>query len=364
MIEGKSAVTVIGVGLIGGSLCSALKNAGYYITGVSRPTTLAKASEMKVIDRGFDYSEMKSALYGSDYVFICTPLGDISKRLAEVFQYAKAGSIVSDVGSTKSVIAGVAGRHLKDDVWFIGGHPMTGSEKRGVENSNPFLFYDAVYVLTPSENTPKEAVENLSSMVSGLGAKVMVISPELHDKVAASVSHLPQILAVSLANHLADQKSDLFRNLAAGGFRDMTRIASSRYRIWRDIITTNRDEIRQALSAYCDILKGTLQHIDDDSHLEKLFNRAREERQIIPRYSKGFLKPLVDVRISVKDRPGELAKITSTVYFHDVNIKDIEIVNIREGEGGVLRLGFTGNSDAQKAADALRGIGYDVSVID
>ncbi len=364
MIDGKCTVAVIGVGLIGGSLCWALKNTGYYITGVSRPTTLTRASEMKIIDRGFDYSEMRSALSGSDYVFICTPLGEIGKRLAEILRNAQPGSIVTDVGSTKSVIAGIAGRHLKEDVWFIGGHPMTGSEKRGVENSNPFLFYDAVYVLTPPDGTPKEVVERLSSMISGLGAKVMVISPELHDRIAASVSHLPQVLAVSLANHLADQDSDLFRNLAAGGFRDMTRIASSSYRIWRDIISTNREEIRQALAAYRDILDGVLQHIDDEAYLEKLFSRAREERQTIPRYSKGFLKPLVDVRVTVKDRPGELAKITSIVYFHGVNIKDIEIVNIREGEGGVLRLGFTGNSDAKKAARALRSIGYDVSVAD
>jgi len=364
MIDGKSAVAVIGVGLIGGSLCQAFKNAGYHITGVSRPTTLARASEMKIIDRGFDYSEMRSALSGSDYIFICTPLGDISKWLAEVLRYAQPGSIVTDVGSTKSVISGIARRHLNDDVCFIGGHPMTGSEKRGVENSNPFLFYDAVYVLTPPDGTPKEALERLSSLIAGLGAKVMVISPEQHDKIAASVSHLPQMLAVSLANHLADQESDLFRNLAAGGFRDMTRIASSSFRIWRDIISTNREEIRKALETYRDILGGVLKHIDDEAYLEKMFTRARKERQVIPRYSKGFLKPLVDVRVSVKDRPGELAKITSIVYFYGVNIKDIEIVNIREGEGGVLRLGFKGISDAKNAASALRSIGYDVYVVD
>jgi prephenate dehydrogenase len=368
MIDGKNAVVVIGVGLIGGSLCSAFKNAGYHVSGVSRPTTLSKASEMKIINSGFDYSEMKGALYGSDYIFICTPLGDISRRIEEVFQYAQPGSVVSDVGSTKSVISDIAARisahRQSEGAVFIGGHPMTGSEKRGVENSNPFLFYDAVYVLTPPENTPKDAVKSLSSLISGLGAKVMVLSPELHDRIAASVSHLPQILAVSLANHLADQDSDLFRNLAAGGFRDMTRIASSSYRIWRDIIAMNREEIRKSLRAYRGILDGVLEHIDDDRYIEKLFTRAREERQTIPRYSKGFLKPLVDVRVSVKDRPGELAKITSTVYFHDVNIKDIEIVNIREGEGGVLRIGFSGNEDAQKAADALRGVGYDVSVVD
>lgn len=368
MIDGKSSIAVIGVGLIGGSLCSAFKNQGYHVTGVSRPTTLARASEMRIIDRGFDYSEMRTALHGSDYIFICTPLGDISRRLEEVFQYAQRGSILSDVGSTKSVISNIAVRvsasSRSEGTVFIGGHPMTGSEKRGVENSNPFLFYDAVYVLTPQDKTPKDAVKRLSSLISGLGAKVLVLSPELHDRIAAGVSHLPQLLAVSLVNHLADQDSDLFRNLAAGGFRDLTRIASSSYRVWRDIIATNRGEIKKSLLSYRAILDGILEHIDDDSYLEKLFTRARKERQTIPRYSKGFLKPLIDVRVSVKDRPGELAKITSIVYFHDVNIKDIEIVNIREGEGGVLRIGFSGNEDARKAAEALRGIGYDVSVVD
>lgn len=364
MLDNRTVVTVIGLGLIGGSLCCALKNKNLIVKGVSSRSTIEKAYGMKIIDEGFEYIRIPEILHDSDFVFICTPLADIGKKLPQIFQHVEKNTIISDVGSTKSFICNIAENHIRKGIFFIGGHPMAGSEKRGIENSNPYLFYDAVYVLTPIPDTPKKVIKKISSLISLLGAKVMILTPELHDEIAASVSHLPQLLAVLLTDHLAGKDNDLFRNLAAGGFRDMTRIASSGYSIWRDIIKTNIKEVKKVLGDFQKELSVLIECLDDDEYLDRSFSIAQTERKTIPKYSKGFLKPLVDVRVAVKDQQGELARITNTIYYHEINIKDIEIVNIREGEGGILRLGFSEKSDAHRAASALRGIGYEITVMD
>jgi len=357
-------VTIIGTGLIGGSLCSAFKKKNKWVRAVSSRPTLDRAEKLHIIDEGFDYSQIGEAVRESDFVFVCTPLLDIGEKLPDIFQQVDKNTIVSDVGSTKMNICSRAGQLLPKGVYFIGGHPMAGSEKRGIENANPYLFYDAVYVLTPIQGTPRSAIRKLSCLIGLLGAKVMVLEPEKHDRIAANVSHLPQLLAVLLTNHLASKDSDLFRNLAAGGFRDMTRIASSSFTIWRDIISTNQEQIREALGDFQRELSVLIDNLQNEEYLKSSFEAAQKERKIIPRYSKGFLKPLFDVRVSVTDRPGELAKITNIIYYHEINIKDIEIVNIREGEGGILRLGFSEKSEAQNAASALNEVGYEVSVVE
>jgi prephenate dehydrogenase len=355
-------VTVIGVGLIGGSICSAMSRMGIEVRGVSSAKTLRTALDMGIIERGYEYDRMDESLSGAQLVFVCSPLLDIGERLPSIFEHADRGTIITDVGSTKTVICDIAKKSSVRGVYFLGGHPMAGSERRGVTHANPYLFYDAVWVLTPLQETPRKVLNRLSSLLSDFGAKVMVLDPELHDRIAANVSHLPQLLAVSLLNHLAAADDDLYRNLAAGGFRDMTRIASSSYSVWQDIIQTNRAEIEKALEDYQSALERIRENLKNDHFLDNAFDVARKERHTIPRYSKGFLTPLIDIRVSVQDRPGELARITGLIYYHDVNIKDIEIINIREGEGGILRLGFVYRKEAEAAAKILRNVGYDVTI--
>jgi prephenate dehydrogenase len=358
------SVTVVGVGLIGGSLSAALSRRGVKVHGVSSGETIGKALDLGIIQRGYEYDRLPEAVGESEVVFVCTPLLDIGERLPLIFGAARRGTIVTDAGSTKAVICTRALDEARRGVYFVGGHPMAGSERRGVDHANPYIFYDAVWVLTPVPSTPNKVIRKLSTLVSSIGAKVMVLPPEVHDRIAASVSHLPQLVAISLINHLAEKNDDLFRNLAAGGFRDMTRIASSGYGMWRDIIKTNRNEIRQALLDFQRTLEKLALNLEDDLLLEEAFDSSKRERETIPRYSKGFLTPLKDIRVSVQDRPGELARITGIISYHEINIKDIEIVTIREGEGGILRLGFTLKNEAQRAVEVLKGIGYDVTLIE
>ena len=360
----KYTITVIGIGLIGGSLAHSFKKEGFNVIGISSFDTIRRAEELKIINKGFSYDEIDKGVKDSDFVFICTPLSEIGRILPLVIESAGKNCIISDVGSTKSNICRLAEEHIKRGVYFVGGHPMAGSEKRGIDNSNPYLFYDAVWVLTPLKSTPKKATKALSNLLTLVGAKIMVLNPELHDRIAANVSHLPQLLAVLLTNQLADRNDDVYRNLAAGGFRDMTRIASSDFSIWRDIIESNRDEILSAMKEYKNRLERMINNMSNLNFIESEFKKAGKERKTIPRYSKGFLKPLVDVRVSVKDKPGELAKITNIIYYQGVNIKDIEIINIREGEGGILRLGFSIKREANIAAQALSKFGYDVIIVE
>jgi len=356
--------TVIGVGMIGGSLCGALRKRGVTVRGVSSPRTIQKAESLGIIDAGYEWKKMEDAVDGSDFVFICTPLSDIGKRIPPLLETAGKNTVITDVGSTKTNICRIAREHKRNGVYFIGGHPMAGKEKRGVENADPYLFYDAAYVLTPLPGTPRKVTRTLSSLLASMGANIMILDPELHDRIAASVSHLPQLLAVLLTNHVAGKDSDVFRNLAAGGFRDMTRIASSSFDLWKDIIETNRSPIVEALDDFSSSLQRLTRGIDDEDFLRESFHTAHRERQTIPRYGKGFLTPLVDIRVSVRDRPGELARITNIIFYNDINIKDIEIVTVREGEGGVLRLGFSEKEDALRSAEILTGIGYEVSVVE
>ncbi|MBN2322534.1 MAG: prephenate dehydrogenase [Spirochaetes bacterium] len=357
------SVTVVGLGLMGGSVSLALRKEGIRVVGVSGPRSLEKAKARGAIDEAFGYDELETAVRKSAVVFLCTPLLLMETMLPRALDCASGETIVTDVGSTKSGICDIAERRHDGKAVFIGGHPMAGSEKRGVENADPNLFYDAVWVLTPTRRTPKHATNALSALILSVGAKVMLLDPVLHDRIAARVSHLPQLVAVLLVNSLAREDSDLFRNLAAGGFRDMTRIASSSYDVWRDILSTNSARIREELRAFGAEVSTLLGNIDDEEYLEGVFSRANEERMRLPSYSKGFVAPLCDIRVTVPDRPGELARITGVISACGINIKDIEIVTVREGEGGVLRLGFETKKDAERSVELLRGAGYEVRVL-
>jgi len=356
-------VTVIGLGLIGGSFALAIRKNGIRVIGVSGPESLKKAKARGAIDEAYGYEALREAVRKSKVVFLCTPLLAMETMLPQVLDCVSNETIVTDVGSTKSGICDLAEERHESNAVFIGGHPMAGSEKRGIENADPFLFYDAVWVLTPTQKTPKPATDALSGLLSAVGAKVMLLDPGLHDRIAALVSHLPQLVAVLLVNSLAREDSDLFRNLAAGGFRDMTRIASSSYGVWRDIFSTNKDRIEEELRAFNKELERLLAHMDDDAYLAGEFSRANDERKRIPSYAKGFVAPLCDLRVTVQDRPGELARITGIIFSSGINIRDIEIVTVREGEGGVLRLGFETKKEAERSAGLLHGSGYEVRVL-
>lgn len=350
-------VAIIGLGVIGGSLGLAIKqnNPQSIVVGFDSPDVMRRARQRKAIDR--TASTLEEAVSSADIVFLCTPVSSILRLVPLVSRFIKPRTIVTDVGSVKGVVEKTARRYFDSRGIFVGGHPMAGSEWSGINYADPLLFQNAVYVLCPL-GTRGKAIEPLVLLLRRIGARILKMDAKEHDRVAATVSHLPQLLAVGLMNLAAEKnrRNGAILQLAAGGFRDMTRIASSSFPLWKDILANNRGEVRRTLREFEKILRDAESALSQDSllRIKKRFLRAKLFRDAIPRRSKGFLHPLYDIFVWVDDRPGMLMKMTSALYRFDINIGDIELLKVREGEGGTFRLSFESGEKARLAMRVLR----------
>lgn len=356
--------TIIGVGLIGGSLGLAIKRRfpGTVVTGVDRPAVLRKALARKVVDRGTQ--SLLEAVSGADLVILATPINTIIRLLPTVARSCNDHALITDVGSVKDRIMEEAKRWFPGKN-FIGGHPMAGVEISGVGAAHPLLFENAVYVFTPLRGAPKAVTSRFSNFVRQLGARPLLMDPIVHDRVASAVSHVPQLTAVALMN-LAGKKHRMARKylrLAAGGFRDLTRIASSRFDLWSEILPMNRVEVAASLKLLIDELSRYRAGVKSGgiSGLGRSFRSARKLRNSIPRDMKGFIHPLAEIHVFVKDRPGMLAKMTRALAQRKINIQDIELMKVREGRGGTFRLAFESQESAHKAEGILRKAGFGVA---
>lgn len=357
-----SRITIIGIGLIGGSLGLALKNKKLCdsVCGIDESQTIHIALGRGVLNHGYTLEESEKALKDSDLVFICTPIFTILDYLKRITSWIRPGTVVCDVGSTKAQLVRQADIYFRDSsCYFLGTHPMAGAETKGIEAADAYLFENVVWVLTPHQKIPDEKIRTIGTILESIGAKVLLLSPELHDRIAAAVSHLPQMAAIALTNLISSMQTEnpSYIRLAAGGFRDMTRIASSPYSIWKDICQTNKQEIAFFIDRYIEELSRIKEHMLDDK-LESDFENANITRLSIPRDTRGFLKPSYDVTIGVQDKPGVIAQISTALASDNINIKDIEVLKVREGEGGTLRMSFSSASDRDLAIQIIRQIGY------
>ncbi|MDZ7722342.1 MAG: prephenate dehydrogenase [candidate division KSB1 bacterium] len=356
-------ISIIGVGLIGGSLGLALRRKKFRgrVIGIDDPYVLENALKRGAIDEGISRINIKDGLEHSDLVFLCTPITDIMQLLKEIGDYVKSGTLITDVGSIKRQIVETANLHLPSSCSFIGGHPMAGSEFRGVHAADPFLFENTSYVLTPSRPVDVSKRQALGELLECIGAKVLLLQPKLHDEIAGAVSHLPQMAAIALMNLVAKKQTESphFLKMAAGGFRDMTRIASSPFGIWEDICDTNADMITGFIDAYVKELEELKGIINNKGKLESYFHDAAKNRLSIPTDTKGFLNPQYEISVSVEDRPGIIADIAGTLAKESINIKDIEVLKIREDEGGTIRLAFAGESEQTSAIELLQKHGFE-----
>lgn len=284
-------MAVIGVGLIGGSLGMAAKRFGLArrVVGYGRNlANLEDAIRLEAIDAIADSA--RECVIDADIVFVCTPVRTVAVSLKEIADELKEGAIVTDVGSTKRVIVEQAAAIIPEGRHFIGGHPMAGTEQSGVIHAFPELFQSATYVLTPQEDTDLLALSKLSSFVDGIGACCEVMNPLDHDKSVAAISHLPHIIASSLLEVAKQSNRDTGKSfrLAAGSFRDLTRIADSPPEIWRDICLTNADTICDEideLTVWLNRFKSALA-AGDEQELMKLFEQGKQIRQVHVRMPK------------------------------------------------------------------------------
>ncbi|MEM7231478.1 MAG: prephenate dehydrogenase [Planctomycetota bacterium] len=359
-----STIAIVGVGLIGGSLAAALRRAGFdgKILGISSPKTLSEGRRLGLIDEGFPYDGLVDAASQADLIVLCSPISIIISHLETLGAAAnklKPGAIVTDVGSTKADVVEAGERLLPEGVHFVGGHPLAGSENRGIAAADPFLFQNAYYVLCPSPKAPESARSRLGALLDLTGARVVVLEAAAHDRVAAAISHLPQLLAVELVTYLdtLGDNTGIAKHLAAGGFRDMTRIASSPYSVWKDIFATNRHEVVEAVRAFAKALESRVEAWSDDE-VSETFDRAAVTRAEIPKDTKGFLKRLWDVLVEVEDTPGMILGVVGPLTERGINVKDIEVLKVREGEGGTMRLAFATQELASEAVEVLTEANY------
>ncbi|MBW3557261.1 MAG: prephenate dehydrogenase/arogenate dehydrogenase family protein [Actinobacteria bacterium] len=318
---------VVGTGLIGGSIGMALRARGWFVTGRDRDQGRA---EMALSLGALDAIGSDPA---AELTFVATP---VSAVVAEAAEALSGGGVVTDVGSVKVPIVTAV-----DHPRFVGGHPMAGSEQEGVQGADPALFEGATWVLTPTASTDPEAYARVRAVVSSLGADVLAVPPQRHDELVAVVSHVPHLTAAALMTLAADgaEEHRTLLRLAAGGFRDMTRIAAGHPGIWPDICADNRQAILGVLDRLIDTL-GDLRTIVDEADrpsLLRTLERARHARVNLPtRLMRA--ESLVEVRVPIPDRPGVLAEVTTVAADLGVNVEDLEIAHSPEGERGVLLL--------------------------
>ena len=282
-------ITIVGCGLLGGSFALALRRAGFTgkITACGGNRGAKLAVEMGLVN-SYEESFERNALCQADLIFLAAPIGAILDFLKTKTPQIKYGAIVTDAGSTKVEICRVAGEFIPKEISFIGGHPMAGSEQTGVEYSRADLFDGATWALMEDAVNSTEKFEQVQKIISSLGAKPLITNPEKHDAAVSLISHFPQLLSSVLATTLKEGDNELARNLAATGWRDMTRLAGSSWSVWRDIVMTNDVNISEAVDGMISHLQQIKEALEqrDFNQVRALFEAANAsvEKQRKVRY--------------------------------------------------------------------------------
>ena len=342
---------IIGLGLIGGSIGQALGEDGWEVVGIDLDDSrVVAAIEMGAIDH-------TGSMEGTEIVFVATPVGAIAGAVQQAIN--EGASVVTDVGSVKGSICKEV-----TDKRFVPGHPMAGSEQEGISGARADLFRGAAWVLTPRENTDDACFATVRSTIISLGADVIVIDPNSHDELVAVVSHVPHLTAGSLMR-IADDHSQEHRpllRLAAGGFRDMTRIAAGHPGIWPDICMDNATAITSVIDEVISSLQETRDFISTENK-EALLTRLQQARTARVNLPTGVPQDieLAIVRVPVLDQPGELASLTRLATEIDVNIYDLEIAHSSEGQRGVVIM-VVPVDRSERLLGALMANGYRPSV--
>jgi prephenate dehydrogenase len=360
-------VVVIGVGLIGGSLGAAIRALADapQVRGIDADTrTLALALERGAIDDAVTAVEIDSALLHADLVVIATPVSGATEWLARLGRLGYRG-VVTDVVSTKAAITAKAASLLGDGAVFIGGHPMAGSERSGIESSDPELFHGAYYVLCPSDDTPADAYSRLHHLVTSIGARAIAVSPDAHDRAVAAISHAPHVAASALTNLAAARASDgedVLR-LAAGGFKDMTRIAAGSPELWTGICLDNSEAVMVALGDLTGQLHefSRLLAFGDRAGLREWFSRAAQVRRALPSQWVPASARLRELSVAMTDRPGAVSAITQAAARAGCNIEGIGIDHVTE-DTALLSLVLTDEGDVEALVAGLRDDGFDVTL--
>ena len=355
-------IGIIGLGLIGGSIAKSIKKVhvqNSYIIGYDKNMSdLQLAYDDGIID--FVAKDLQSGFTNCQVVFICTPVSTIKNIVNELLPYLPTDCIITDVGSTKYNVMTelepiLDSAHKR--VYYVGGHPMAGSEKFGYNGSSDHLFENAYYMLTPLGDTPDFIIFILQKLIERMGGIPLILSASYHDYVTANVSHIPHIIASSLVHLVKENDGDnsYLHALAAGGFKDLTRIASSNADIWTSICLTNKEQIQKVFKNYVSILNKFLDYLNRESENELYgyFNSARLYRNTFSEGPSTDLSKRFSLHIDAKDEPGIIAKLTGLLSEHNINIKNLSVSSDREFDIGVIKILFATKNDLLLATEVL-----------
>lgn len=351
-------VGFIGLGLIGGSIARAIRH--YYpeyeiVAFDKNRETLALATQESVIHVAC--TSIDDNFQHCDYIFLCAPVAFNTAYLKQMLPYLHDSLILTDVGSVKTPIHEEISR-LKLDAYFIGGHPMTGSEKSGFANSKAVLLENAYYILTPSDSVSEHQVHAFRNFIETLHGIPMILDYKEHDYVTGTISHLPHIIAASLVNFVrdTDTNTELMKQLAAGGFKDITRIASSSPTMWQQICSQNKQNISYILEKYIEKLQEAKQYIDKEEpqNIYNMFEHSRSYRDSMPDNSAGSIKKSFVIYCDILDESGAIATIATILASNAINMKNIGIIHNREFEEGVLCIEFYDSDSCERASSLLQ----------
>lgn len=375
-------ITFVGFGLLASSVAAAIKQAKLptVVRAVSSPATLTRAKELGLADECFGYDDIKDWVNGSDMILLCAPILHILKTIENLSQMdlstlpAEKQILVSDIGSTKVEIC-KAGSKLPKPFVFVGSHPMAGSEKRTLEYNDPSIFENAYWFVCPPEGVDESAYKPLLDLISFVGANAVVFPPEHHDRTMGWVSHMPQMLSSTLAASMPERLvKPNYQHYAGRAFRDMTRIAASGWNMWHDIAVTNRDQTVLALKDVRTGLDKTIAAMenlqvvsdgrpaaDDRSRdLETVFRAGNDGRASLFAPGRNAAAAFSEITVPLKDVPGALLQVLSPLAESELNIRDIELMKVRENIAGTLLLAFKTPDEARRAMQILNQLGYDV----
>jgi prephenate dehydrogenase len=355
-------VAVLGVGLIGGSIgLAARRRLEAEVVGYGRtPATIARAVAIGALDRGA--ASIAEACDGADLVFCAGPVAALPAQVGEALAASGPETVVTDVGSTKGELVAARG----EDERFIGGHPLAGAETAGVENARAELFEGARWYLTPTERSSGVLYDRLQRTVAGLGARPRAIDPGAHDRLMATVSHLPHVVANALAAEAAAELSRDSERMPEVGpsFRDTTRVAGSNPAIWADIFASNREAVADSVEAVARRLGEAAELIrgGDRDAVAAWHAAAGEDRR---RLLESDLEagPLRELRIVVANRPGTIAALALALGEAGVNIEDMALYPAPDMSSGAVTLWVAGDEQAERAAALVRELGHTVSVL-
>lgn len=356
----------LGLGLIGGSIARSIRKYHPNATLIGfnhNYETALLAKKEQIID--IAAKEVDSSFADCDIIYLCMPVSLNEEYLIKIKPYLKSGCILTDVGSVKGNIH-KAVRALSLEEYFIGGHPMAGSEKTGFSNSTDHLLENAYYVLTPCKCTSKKAIDLLYTLTASIKAIPIVLHPDEHDYAVANISHLPHLIASGLVNLVSqsDSEKEIMKTLAAGGFKDITRIASSSPVMWQQICLTNKENILKTMEGYLSYfseIKDAIEREDQD-YLYHFFEQAKLYRNSIPSKTSGPIATVSIMYCDLIDEAGSLAKVFDILAKHHISIKNISITHTRDFQEETLCIEFYEKSAMLLAQNVLEQHHYPVTI--